>query len=72
MKIVGWEIIGEGANELVQLCGVLLGQTVEDVANTQFAAVTLAVAAQLACEDCLRKAELEGGGSEGRSKPILK
>jgi len=68
--ILGWEIIGEGANELVQLCGVLVGQVMEDVANTQFSAVTMAAAAQIACEDCLRKGEQKG--ELGRSRPILR
>jgi NAD(P) transhydrogenase len=54
-RIIGVHIIGEGANELIQLGSVLVhsGATLETVANTPFSAVTLSGLYQTACETAL-------------------
>jgi len=56
-KIVGWEIIGEGSNELIQTAAILLGETAERVSSTPFAAVTLGASLGLACDDMLAKSK---------------
>jgi len=55
--IIGVEIFGDGANELIQLASILLqtGATLEQVAATPFAAVTLSGLFQTASDDCLDK-----------------
>lgn len=54
-RIVGAHILGDGANELIQLASVLLhsGATAEQVSRTPFAAVTLSGLFQAACDDAL-------------------
>lgn len=39
--IIGFHIVGEGANELIQLGSILVnaGTTIEELSNTPFAAV---------------------------------
>ena len=58
--ILGVHIIGDGANELIQLGSVLVhnGATAEQVSNTPFAAVTLSGLYQIACDDVLLKSPL--------------
>lgn len=55
--IVGVQIMGEGANELIQLGSILVhsGFSLEQVSRTPFAAVTLSALLQLACDDALLK-----------------
>ena len=55
--IVGVHIIGEGANELIQLGSILVhsGASLESVSRTPFAAVTLSGIYQMACDDALLK-----------------
>jgi len=55
--ILGVHIIGEGANELIQLGSVLVcsAATAEQVSNTPFAAVTMSGLYQVACDDILLK-----------------
>ena len=55
--IVGVHIIGEGANELIQLGSILvhIGASLESVSRTPFAAVTLSGIYQMACDDALLK-----------------
>lgn len=55
--IIGVEIFGDGANELIQLASILLqtGATLKQVAATPFAAVTLSGLFQTASDDCLDK-----------------
>ena len=54
-KIVGVHIIGEGANELIQLgsCLVHSEATLEAISNTPFSAVTLSILYQEAADDAL-------------------
>lgn len=56
-RIVGVQIFGDGANELIQLGSVLVhsGATLEQVSLTPFAAVTLSGLFQMASDDCLAK-----------------
>ena len=56
--IVGVQILGEGANELIQLGSILLhsGSTIEQVSRTPFAAVTLSALYQMACDDAILRA----------------
>ena len=56
-KIVGVFIVGEGANELIQLGSILVNSeaTIEQVSRTPFAAVTLCGLFQMACDDALTK-----------------
>ena len=58
--VLGVHIIGDGANELIQLGSVLVhnGATAEQVSNTPFAAVTLSGLYQTACDDVLLKSPL--------------
>ena len=53
--IIGVHIIGEGANELIQLGSILVHSqsTLEMVSKTPFAAVTLSGIFQMACDDAL-------------------
>lgn len=53
--IIGVHIIGEGANELIQLGSVLVHSkaTLEQVSRTPFAAVTLSGLYQMACDNAL-------------------
>lgn len=54
--IIGVHIIGEGANELIQLGSVLVhsaSTSLEAVSNTPFSAVTLSGLYQVACVDAL-------------------
>lgn len=53
--IIGVHIIGEGANELIQLGSILLHSksTMEQVSRTPFAAVTLSGLYQMACDNAL-------------------
>ena len=59
-RIVGVQIFGEGANELIQLGSVLVhsGATLEQVSSTPFAAVTLSGLFQMASDDCLARLAL--------------
>ena len=54
-SIIGVHIIGEGANELIQLgsCLVHSGATLEAISNTPFSAVTLSILYQVAADDAL-------------------
>ena len=54
-KIIGFHVIGNGANELIQLGSVLLeaGATLEGLSRTSFAAVTLSCLYPLASDDAL-------------------
>ena len=56
-SIIGVHIIGEGANELIQLgsCLVHSGATLEAISNTPFSAVTLSILYQVAADDALLK-----------------
>ena len=58
--IIGVHIIGEGANELIQLGSILVHSkaTLESVSRTPFAAVTLSGIYQMACDDALLKSPL--------------
>eukprot|EP00611_Tribonema_gayanum_P015792 TRINITY_DN276_c2_g1_i2.p1 TRINITY_DN276_c2_g1~~TRINITY_DN276_c2_g1_i2.p1 ORF type:complete len:661 (-),score=253.92 TRINITY_DN276_c2_g1_i2:740-2524(-) len=58
--VVGVHIMGEGANELIQLGSVLVhaGATLEQVGNTPFAAVTLSALYQVASDDALCRSPL--------------
>ena len=58
--IIGVHIIGEGANELIQLGSILVhsGASLESVSRTPFAAVTLSGIYQMACDDALLKSPL--------------
>ncbi|CAM9702592.1 unnamed protein product, partial [Chrysoparadoxa australica] len=58
--IIGVHIIGEGANELIQLGSILVHSeaTLEQVSNTPFAAVTLSALYQMASDDALCKSPL--------------
>lgn len=53
--ILGVHILGEGANELIQLGSILVhsGSTLDAVSLTPFAAVTLSGLYQMACDDAL-------------------
>ena len=53
--IIGVHIIGEGANELIQLGSILVHSkaTLEQVSRTPFAAVTLSGLYQMACDNAL-------------------
>eukprot|EP00903_Cladosiphon_okamuranus_P008631 g8277.t1 len=53
--IVGVQVIGEGANELIQMGSILIHgrTTLEEVSNTAFAAVTLSALYQVAADDGL-------------------
>jgi NAD(P) transhydrogenase len=55
--IIGVHIIGDGANELIQLGSILVhsGASLESVSRTPFAAVTLSGIYQMACDDALLK-----------------
>ena len=55
--IMGTQIFGEGANELIQFGSILIQYkaTLESVSHTPFAAVTLSALWQLACDDALLK-----------------
>ena len=55
--ILGVQILGDGANELIQLGSILVHTkaTLEQVSHTPFAAVTLAALLQMACDDALLK-----------------
>jgi NAD(P) transhydrogenase len=54
-SILGVHIIGEGANELIQLGSILVHgkSTLEQVSRTPFAAVTLSGLYQMACDNAL-------------------
>ena len=58
--IIGVHIIGEGANELIQLGSILVHSraTMESVSRTPFAAVTLSGIYQMACDDALLKSPI--------------
>ena len=58
--IIGVHIIGEGANELIQLGSILVhsAASLESVSRTPFAAVTLSGIYQMACDDALLKSPL--------------
>lgn len=53
--IIGFHIVGDQANELIQLGSVLVhaGTTLEELSNTPFAAVTLSCLYQIASDDAL-------------------
>eukprot|EP00903_Cladosiphon_okamuranus_P010142 g9603.t1 len=53
--VIGVQIIGEGANELIQMGSILIQSksTLEEVSNTPFAAVTLSALYQVAADDGL-------------------
>ncbi|CAM9303321.1 unnamed protein product [Discosporangium mesarthrocarpum] len=53
--VIGVQIFGEGANELIQLGSILVygESTLEEVSNTPFAAVTLSGLYQMASDDAL-------------------
>ena len=55
--IVGVHLIGEGANELIQVGSILIHtkSDIQTVSNTPFAAVTLTGLYQQACDDALYK-----------------
>jgi pyruvate/2-oxoglutarate dehydrogenase complex dihydrolipoamide dehydrogenase (E3) component len=54
-NILGVQIMGDGANELIQLGSILVhsSATLEQVSRTPFAAVTLSALLQMACDDAL-------------------
>ena len=54
-RVIGFHIVGNGANELIQLGSVLLqaGTTLESLSRTSFAAVTLSFLYPLATDDAL-------------------
>ena len=58
--IIGVHIIGEGANELIQLGSILVhsAASLESVSRTPFAAVTLSGIYQMACDDALLKSPM--------------
>lgn len=58
--IIGAFVMGEGANELIQLGSILVHAqaTLEQVSKTPFAAVTLSALFQNACDDALLKSPL--------------
>lgn len=53
--ILGFHVVGEGANELIQLGSILVNSetTLEELSNTPFAAVTLSCLYQMASDDAL-------------------
>ena len=53
--IIGVQILGEGANELIQMGSILIHSlaSIEQVSKTPFAAVTLSGLFQVACDDAL-------------------
>lgn len=57
--IIGVQILGEGANELIQLGSVLVHAkaTLEQISRTPFAAVTLSALYQMACDDAILQAK---------------
>jgi pyruvate/2-oxoglutarate dehydrogenase complex dihydrolipoamide dehydrogenase (E3) component len=57
--IIGVHIIGEGANELIQLGSILVHKkiTLEEVSKTPFSAVTLSGLYQMACDNALFKSK---------------
>ena len=63
--IVGVQIMGEGANELIQLGCILVQSkaTVEQVSRTPFAAVTLSALYSVACDDALLSAKSKSSSS---------
>lgn len=58
--IIGVHIIGEGANELIQMGSILVHgkATLEQVSRTPFAAVTLSGLYQMACDNALFSPEM--------------
>jgi NAD(P) transhydrogenase len=58
--IIGMSVVGEGANELIQLGSILVHSqaTLEMVSKTPFAAVTLSALFQNACDDALLQSPL--------------
>ena len=65
--VVGVQILGEGANELIQLGSILLHSksTIEQVSRTPFAAVTLSALYQMACDDAILAARKTAGAGGG-------
>ena len=55
--LVGVHILGEGANELIQMGSILIHSkvTLQQISMTPFAAVTLSGLYQMACDDALMK-----------------
>ncbi|GMI62197.1 hypothetical protein ScalyP_jg11622 [Parmales sp. scaly parma] len=56
-QVVGCEILGETANELIQTAAILIGRntTVEEIRETAFAAVTVSESFSVAAEDVVNK-----------------
>ena len=64
-RIMGVQIMGEGANELIQMgCVMVAGRhTIEEVSRTPFAAVTLSALYSIACDDALLSAKSKSTSS---------
>lgn len=69
--ILGFHIVGEGANELIQLGSILVnsGTTLEELSNTPFAAVTLSCLYQMASDDALCNSPFNEQKHPSQSKP---
>lgn len=71
--IIGVHIVGEGANELIQLGSILVHSqaTLEQVSNTPFAAVTLSGLYQVASDDGLCASPLNFQRQPERAKAFM-